>query len=360
MASPRARFALALSTTLTLSILCSAAVLLPGPASAATTGTTAAAIGTKPAIQGLLDRQEPPPKSTQSVVHAYVVHVNWADLQPTQGGPIAANNVIDQAIARVNQPDFAQLGMVLKLRVFAGIGAPDWAKALDGGPVQVYGDPSDGGGSGTVGRFWTADFGAAYADLQNKLAAKYDNVPSIREITVSRCTTMYDEPFVRNFADSRNVANLTAAGYTTAADEQCILDSIAAHKVWTQTTSDVDFNPMPLIAYPTGRRDLAFTESVMDQCRTMLGSRCGLENNSLSSSKLINSMYVQMYAHMTALGPPIIFQTARAKVIGTVSDVLAAAATMGAGSVELPNGYTKWSLSLLQTTLTSLLSNPVA
>lgn len=357
MVSPRASFVLAISASLALGTALGA---LPGSASGATrSGSTAAVVALKPAIQGFLDRQEPPPKSMQSVVHAYVVHVNWADLQPTQGGPIAANNVIDQAIARVRQPDFAQLGMVLKLRVFAGVGAPDWAKALDGGPVQVYGSPDEGGGTGTVGRFWTADFGAAYADLENKLAAKYDSVPSIREVTVSRCSTFYDEPFVRNFGDSRNVTNLTAAGYTTAADEKCIVDSIAAHQVWAQTRSDVDFNPMPLIAYPTGRRDLAFTESVMDQCRTMLGSRCGLENNSLSSSKLANTQFIQMYAHMTALGPPIVMQTARAKVIGVVADVLAAAATIGASSVELPNGYAQWPLSTLQTALPPLMSNPV-
>lgn len=356
-ATSRARFILAVTTTLAL---CIALAALPSSASGATSpaAAQAATITVKPVIQGFLDRQEPPPKSMQSVVHAYVVRVNWADLQSAQGGPIAPNNAIDQAIARVNQPDFVALGMALKLRVFAGVGAPDWAKSIGGPPLTVYGSPDDGGGTGTIGRFWTADFAAAYADLQSKLAAKYDGVSAIREITISRCTTFYDEPFVRNFADKRNVAVLTAAGYTTAADKQCIVDSIAEHNVWKQTTSDLDFNPMPLIAYPTGRRDLAFTDSVMDQCRSILGVRCGLQNNSLSSSKLVNTLYTQMYAHMTLLGPPVILQTARSSVIGTVADVLTAAVKIGATSVELPNGYAKWPLPMLQSTLTSLLSEP--
>jgi hypothetical protein len=329
-------------------------------ASATTTQSQSTALTTqiKPVIQGLLDRQQPPPKTMLSVVHAYVVRINWADIQPTQGGPIVANNAIDQAIARVNQPDFAKVGMALKLRVFAGVGAPLWAKSLGGDPIPYYGSPTDGGGSGTIGRFWTTAFGNAYNDLQRKLAAKYDSVPSIREITVSRCTTMYDEPFVRSFGDPRNVAALVAAGYTTDADKQCIVDSIAAHNVWAQTTSDVDFTPFPLIAYPNGSRDLAFTESVMATCRSLLGVRCGLQNNSISSEKLINPQYADMYAHMTALGPPLILQTARASAIGDIPTVLAGAVTIGANSIELPNGYVKWSLSMLQNTLSLLLSNP--
>lgn len=353
------RFSVALTAAMSAGLTLAAVVALPQAASAnAAHRKAAVAPPVKPIVQGLLDRQEPPPKSMQSVVHAYVVPVTWAQLQPTQGGPIAANNPIDTAIARVNQPDFAKLGMVLKLRIFAGIYAPDWAKSIDGDPITYYGAPSDGGGSGTVGRWWTADYAAAYTDFETKLAAKYDSVPQIREVTVSRCSTMYDESFVRNFGDSRNVAALTAAGYTTAADKQCILDSFAEHDVWKTTTSDVAFAPFPLIAKPTDARDMTFTLSAMDQCRATLGTRCGLENNSLSSSKLTTTNYVMIYNKMTALGPPIILQTAKASAIGTISDVLAAAVKIGANSVELPNGYAKWPLSELQTTMSGLLANP--
>ena len=58
-------------------------------------------------------------------------------------------------------------------------------------------NPQDGG-TGTIGRFWTDDYGAAYDQLETLLAAKYDNVPEIREVTISRCTTFYDEPFIRD------------------------------------------------------------------------------------------------------------------------------------------------------------------
>ena len=332
----------------------------PGGMPSASTVTVPPSSGVKPVIRGLIDRQGPPPKSMLSVVHAYVVKVNWSALQPTAFGPIAANNAIDQAIARVAQPDYAAVGMVLKLRVFAGVDAPAWAKSLGGAAVPYINNQDNGSvAGGSIGRFWTPEFGRAYADLEAKLAAKYDGVAAIREVTVARCSTIFDEPFVRQFGDPRNVAGMTAAGYTTALDQKCISDSIAEHAVWKHTTSDVDFSPLPTITDPGATRDLAYTTSVMTQCRQILGTRCGLENNALSVDKLNNSEFVQLYAAMTKLGPPIIMQTAARSRLGDPSAVLPEAVKIGANSVELPSGYPKWSKTLLADTARQLAANPV-
>ena len=211
--------------------------------------------GVKPVIRGLVDRQGEPPQDMLSVVHAYVVKVNWADLQPTPFGPIARDNAIDKAIARVRQPDYAAVGMALKLRVFAGIGAPEWVKSLGGTPIPYTNNQAGASiAGGTIGRFWTADFGKAYDDLQPKLAAKYDDVPEIRELTVSRCSTIFDELFVRQPGDVQNNAGAEGAGYTEAADKQCIEQAVQAHDVWKHTTSDVDFSPFPNVADPSQPR----------------------------------------------------------------------------------------------------------
>ena len=334
----------------------------PGPTSSSpsptSTGTSSGSV--KAPIQGLIDRQGEPPKNLLSVVHAYVVKVNWSDLQPTAFGPIAPDNAIDKAIARVRQPDFKAVGMELKLRVFAGINAPGWAKALGGAPVQYINNQEGGSvAGGSIGRFWSADFGKAYDDLQTKLAAKYDDVPEIREITVSRCSTIFDELFVRQPGDDNNRNGLLSAGYTTAADEQCIKDAIVAHNVWKHTTSDVDFNPFPSVQDPNQPPDLAFTEQMMQFCRSTLGERCGLQNNSISDEKLANPNFVTMYAAMTKLGPPIILQTAARKRLGDEERVLAAAVKVGANSVELPQGYPSWPLSLLTATAEALDRNPL-
>jgi hypothetical protein len=332
----------------------------PSASSSSTTSSPPRPIsGVKPIIRGLIDRQGPPPKSMLSFVHAYVVKVNWSDLQPTAFGPIASDNAIDKAIARVNEADYAAVGMALKLRVFAGVNAPGWVKSLGGAPVPYVNTQDNGSvAGGTIGRFWTSEFGKAYADLEAKLAAKYDTVAAIREVTVSRCSTLFDEPFVRQFGDPRNVSGLLAAGYSTAADKQCISDSITEHDVWKYTTSDVDFSPLPTITDPGAIHDLAYTTSVMAQCRAALGLRCGLENNALSESKLANPQFHDLYDAMAKLGSPIVLQTAARSRLGDPAKVLPAAVQLKANSVELPAGYAKWSKSLLAETAQGLAQNP--
>jgi hypothetical protein len=62
---------------------------------------------------------------------------------------------------------------------------------------------------------------------------------------------------------------------------------------------------------------------------------------------------------MTALGPPIILQTAAGKRIGNPEQVLAAAVKVGANSIELPAGYPRWPMPLLETTARALDATPL-
>ncbi|MBV9411865.1 MAG: hypothetical protein JO148_09725 [Acidimicrobiia bacterium] len=307
----------------------------------------------KPVLQGLLDRDgQPPAGYIPSAVNGWVVKANWKDLQPTAGGPIAANNVIDQAIAAAHK-----LGVGLKLRVYTGINAPDWAKALDGGPVTVV-DPQDKQ-QGTIGRFWTEDFGQAYANLEQKLAAKYDAVPEMREVVISRCTTFFAEPFIRDKGDKGSIANMLGAGFSFAADQTCHREEIDAHKVWLQTHSDVDFSPYQNIEKKGVKSvDEGFTESMMDYCRTNLGARCVLENNSIRTP--VQANYAAMYDRIKALGPPISFQTANPNKIGDLLATLQWAAQEGANSVELPGSYTQSPPSTFVAANQALVKNPTS
>ncbi len=329
-----------------------------------TPSTTPTGVGTtppglKPIIRGLIDRQGEPRTKQLQFVHAYVVKLDWAQLQPTKDGPIAADNPIDKAIARVRQPDYKKLGMALKLRVFAGVGAPVWAKALGGTPI-AYKNTQSGTATagGSIGRFWSPEFEQAYAQLQAKLAAKYDSVPEIREVTVSGCTTVFDEPFVRQVGSAGNVKGLQGAGYTVDADKACIESAIKAHDVWKHTTSDLDFSPYPDITHPSADRDLNFTLAAMSQCRAVLGVRCGLQNNALSTEKLANPVFKTMYHQMQTLGTPLIFQTAAKSRLGDSKQVLEAAVGLGANSVELPKGYPRFDASVLAAAARGLAANP--
>lgn len=164
----------------------------------------------------------------------------------------------------------------------------------------------------------------------------------IREITISRCTIVYSEPFIRDAANPAAVVALLAAGFTVAVDQQCHREQILAHQVWTRTRSDLSFNPYQLVG-TFGRGDEAFTEQMMDFCRSMLGARCVLANNSLRTPL----QFPDMYAHIQSLGPPIAFQTAVQAKVGDLGATIESAIALGAGSVELPAGFESMSPATL-------------
>jgi hypothetical protein len=312
----------------------------------------------KPVLRGLLDRDGPPPPAFVSLVGGYVVNVHWSDLQLQAGGPITPNNAIDGAIAQVrsiNAADHTSLG--LKLRIFAGIWAPAWAKNLGGSPIPVT-DPVSGGG-GTIGRFWTSAFGNAYSAFEAELAAKYDDVPEIREVTISRCTTVFAEPFIRDSADPATVSALLAAGYSLSADETCQEQEVTAHLVWRHTHSDLSFNPYQVInADGSTAADEPFTQSMMAFCRQTLGSACVLENNSLKSAA--GRTFTIMYSAMQALGAPISFQTAVTARVGNLNAAIEYAISLGANSVELPGGFQSEGPSAFTNIASQLRANPAA
>ena len=159
-----------------------------GAGASHTSTSVSAAVVLKPVLQGIVEINQVPSADGLASVGGEAVSVAWRDLQPAPGGPIAADNPLDKAIAQIRQINQSQgLSLGIRARVQAGVNAPDWAKQLGGSPVQVTSRQDNV--SGTVGRFWTAPFGQAYDELQRKLAATYDDVAEVREVTASRCKT---------------------------------------------------------------------------------------------------------------------------------------------------------------------------
>jgi len=313
-------------------------------ASPHTSSTSVSASGLKAPVQGLLDRHHYP-KGYDSVIKSFVVSVPWAQLQPTQGGPIVHPNPIDDALAKAQAAD-----MTVKLRVGAGIDAPEWAKQIGGNPIPLFYTGATvkhaGDVAGTIGRFWLPAFGAAYDDLQQKLAAAYDGNPALAQVAITRCSTIFSETYLRNTKDPRNAKALLAAGFTRAADDTCHDQQMRSHLVWTHTRSSLAINAYQAIS-PDGsvKPDLAYSLAQMAQCRQVLGQRCVLENYSLSASRINDPTYAQIYATMQRLGPPFDFQTSTMAKVGNLLGVLAFARSIGASSVELPTGYTAFSPS---------------
>lgn len=283
----------------------------------------------KPLLSGVVDRDGPPPSSRADVVDGYVIQVTWSQLQPRRGA--LRHRVLDRALR-----DAKQRGARVKLRVLAGVHAPDWAKRIGGPPVPMR-DPH-GGRNGTVPRFWTRDFGSAYADLQRRLAQRYDANGRLVEVAVSRCTTFYAEPFVRQTAAADSRRALRRAGYTAARDKRCHRQQVAAHRVWRTTRSGLALNPAQFVTRGGGRTvDTDFTITMMRHCRSTLGSRCVLGNNSIRSPiGSLGEQYRRMYAAMARIAPGLGFQTATAERMGSCADTLDWAADQGAAYVEIP------------------------
>ncbi|MGD0448140.1 MAG: hypothetical protein ABSB36_05925 [Candidatus Dormibacteria bacterium] len=292
--------------------------------------------GLKPELSGLLDRNGAPSVSLAPDLAGWVVNVTWAELQPTSGSVIAADNPIDQAVALI-QSNPAYANMHLRIRIMAGIDSPGWVEAMSGGSVDVYNDQSGTGGN--VPRFWTAPVEQAYANLQTLLAAEYDNDPEIEDVTIAGCMTVFDEPLILETSDAATVSNLLAAGYTEAADETCQEDAIADQQVWVHTHSSIALNPYQTISADgsTGI-DEGFTQTLMAYCRSTLGNRCTLGNNSIRTASL-GTQYDDMYGAMQATGPGIYFQTAQAGLVGNLQSTIQWAVCEGANDVELPAGY---------------------
>lgn len=300
--------------------------------------------GLKPDISGLLDRGNNPngrvggskftvpSGSWQSAISGFVVSATWADLQPTSNGSIVRPNIIDRAITAAGSTEH------IKIRIDAGEFAPQWVKNLDGGPLATR------SGLG-IGLWWMPDYEAAYADLQAKLAAIYDNVPQISDVTISGCMTLYAEPLLKDDVSS---SVLTVAGYTDAKDQACQQAAIKAHSVWRNTHQSFSFNPYAGL----NGVDEAFTESLMDFCAQRLGQRCSLENNSIRYPNN-PGFYRAMYAHMgldaSKYGLAVDFQTATLSKLNTSPEQGLGAALdwatgsfsspVHASSVELPSGY---------------------
>lgn len=331
----------------------------PPPSSGGTTSSTGttppapsgvgtAALAFKPVLTGLLDRQGVPDSTFSSVITAYVVKANWSDLQPTQGGPIATNNVIDQAIKIARQKS-----MRIKVRVYCGSNAPDWAKNIGGAPFTMQAQNT----SGIVGRWWHPDYIAAYADLQQKLQAKYDDVSVIAEVVISGTGSVFAEPLQRDTANLVSITSLLSAGFTVDADNVAIRAQIDAHQVWKKTRSSMDFTPYQKIA-PDGTKTLdeVYTETIIDYFRSQIPTGV-IGNNSIRSTTQVPE-YGLMYQKIKKMGPPMYFQTATAQKIGDWAATLQWAIGEGANYVELPVGYTNWPLDQLAQYAKGLQANP--
>jgi hypothetical protein len=260
-----------------------------------------------------------------------VIIASWKQLQPTPTSEIGEHNVIDQALADVRAYNARNPAkpLAVKLRVWGGFEAPDWALQLGGAPITT----EHNGKQRVLGRFWSDAYRQAWARLQVQLAAKYDGRPLIREVSVTSCMSFTAEPFF--LPNEPSVANpLRAAGYADAAHRQCLEHAVADYEPWKASRLVLSLNPFYGLTRQVG--DSAFTEQVMRACRQAVGQRCVFDNHDLDATP--PRTLLPIYAVMQKMGPEIEFQTLHTTpedFEGTIKKGL----SLRASSIELWQDY---------------------
>jgi hypothetical protein len=261
-----------------------------------------------------------------------VVIASWKQLQPTAQSEIGDGNVIDQALAEVRayneRNPHKPLGV--KLRVWGGFEAPDWAKHLTGMPIETTFNTKQR----IVGHFWRPAYRQAWARLQEQLAARFDKRPLIKEVAVTSCMSYTAEPFVVPIEDTV-IRPLRAAGFNDAQYKDCLANAVADYAPWKESRLVLSVNPLRT-GPGQGNGDAAFTQGVMRNCRQTIGRRCVFDNHDLDT-ELPKPLY-PIYNTMQRLGPEIEFQTWR-KTPKDFDGTIRMGVSYGASSIELYQDY---------------------
>jgi hypothetical protein len=233
-----------------------------------------------------------------------VVIASWAQLEPTQGGEIDPDNVVAKALAdvRTYNEKNPQKPLAVRLRIWGGFKAPGWAMKIGGEPIAAVHNNKNR----HVGRFWLPEYRKAWASMQERLAAKYDSRPLIREVAMTSCMSFTAEPFFSPSEDSV-MQPLRAAGFTDASYKECLRHGIEDYAGWKTSRIVLSVNPLRT-GLGQGPGDADFTMGLMHECRNKLHERCVLDNHDLDTN--LAKPLIPIYALMKKLGPEIVFQTA--------------------------------------------------
>jgi hypothetical protein len=297
------------------------------------------AVRSKPQLTGLIDMgvqasyrlDEPFPIADTSAISPYagsfggiVVNENWGQLEPHEGhyawGDLSASlSAVEQWNALHRS---APIGV--KLRVFAGNGAPAWAKNIGGPPLSIVSK----GVTKSFGRWWSTPYRRAWSAFQHALAAQYDENPLIRGVAVTSCSTLTGEPFVLAMSPPA-LETMEAAGWTPAAQQRCLEGALADYSGWAHTPITFAFNPYRTVVNDKVVTDDAVTTGTMKSCATSQmrgGPDCVLGNNALTSQAASGGSS-PVYAEIAALWPArptttlAYFQTASPEVDCAAIDV---------------------------------------
>ena len=261
--------------------------------------------GTKPVLRGLVTQGPGIPatgvpangfeelNAHPGVYSAAVIQLFWSQLEPSEG--VFDDTALTSALASLAayNAKYPATPVVGKLRIFMGLGTPQWV-IDDTGAVTFATDK----GTGTIGQFWTPAYRTLWQALQNHLAAEYDTDPRIGEVAITSCSSLTGEPFIVPEGKAA-VATFHAAGYTDALGMACLSGAPGDYAAWTKTPLDYTFNPFSAMDSGANVANTDFPISVMQNFRAALGTRAVVANHGLQTS--MNASQPALYDEFTAL-----------------------------------------------------------
>jgi hypothetical protein len=265
---------------------------------------------------------------------------SWRNLQKSATSGITEDNEIDQGLAAVRKYNkaHADAPLAVKLRVWGGSWAPEWAMNEGGAPIHlIHTNVNNVEHPRTVGHVWSPEYRKAWEHFQELLAAKYDSEPLIHEVAVTSCAMFTAEPF---FLDTHEKAlgPLRDAGLTDTNYKACLDGIPADYAPWKSTRFETPLNPFRSTDGKKPKDEPAFTLDWIERCKKADSVRCVLDNHDLDTKDEPSNNMREVYAAMKKSGTEVEFQTFRESP-KDVDAVLQNGIDMGATSIELWQDY---------------------
>jgi len=298
------------------------------------------------------------------ITNGVIIQLYWADIQPQENGPIVRDNRLDKALEWVRKFK-AKYGVdiPIKVRLYCGLHSPSWL--INKGSFTIKDEK--------IPKYWEPYFISAFADVQQKLAAIYDNVPEIREVVDGATGLNSAENFIRPFGDkgAKQMAGniFLRAGYTKDKDSIAIVKSYDAMKAWKHTLISVCYSAYQYLdsrgnAYETADGTVPFINMFVNE----FGKQAVIGNNGLRTTagkhgedfaeggeryKLFN-YFKKLHQEK---GVKVYFQTSTAeRAGGDLAPVIEDGIKYGALYIELPTSPKQYR-TLLGNNLESLNKN---
>ncbi len=182
-------------------------------------------------------------KSIWDGLDGVVINVTWSQLEPEEGQYDFTEIQKSINFIKLHNKSYPNKLWYAKLRVWYGNTAPSWY--IDGKNYflisRVISFKNPYLSNSIELKYWSSDFIQKAALLNNALASAYDNNDIIRDVSMTACSSLTDEPFI----SPDNISSITSEineGYTNEQYFSCLYNIALIYSGWHSTVLDYSIN----------------------------------------------------------------------------------------------------------------------